>query len=278
MKIPAGATSYTPKASPLLAGSFHGTAMRRTFRPRGSFDWLLIYTTGGSGLYRSDGRHLRSRAHDVMLYRPGVFQDYEIAPEAGTWDLLYAHFLPRAEWTHWLDWPELAPGFMGLHLADATLRRRVLARWRDLIRLNASSRPHGRELALNALEEVLLWCDTLNPRRSSPQPDPRVSKAMDYLTSHLAEPFSEDKLARAAGLSPSRLRHLYRLQAGDSPRHFLEQQRLRRARDLLALSRRTIAEIALETGFQNPFYFTLRFKKAIGESPRDYRKRITRGP
>jgi AraC-like DNA-binding protein len=48
---------------------------------------------------------------------------------------------------------------------------------------------------------------------------------------------------------------------------------LRRAGELLALSRQTIAEIADEVGFANPFYFTLRFKKHTGESPRAFRLR-----
>ena len=42
------------------------------------------------------------------------------------------------------------------------------------------------------------------------------------------------------------------------------------------MSSQTISEIALELGFQNPFYFTLRFKKQAGESPRAFRQRVTR--
>ena len=103
-----------------------------------------------------------------------------------------------------------------------------------------------------------MWCDAINPHQAAAQIDPRVRKAMQYLGDHVTEPFSEEQLARAAGLSSSRLRHLFRAQAGDSPRHFQEDLRLRRARDLLAMSRQTIGEIARELGFENPFYFTLR--------------------
>ena len=83
-------------------------------------------------------------------------------------------------------------------------------------------------------------------------------------------------MARAAGLSASRLRRLFREETGSSLRHFQELQRLRKARDLLSQSRHTIAQIALELGFNNPFYFTLRFKKETGENPRAYRQRTTR--
>jgi len=216
-----------------------------------------------------------SKAGDITLYRLGAFHDYQFSPRERKWDLLWAHFLPHPDWLSWLHWPEIAPGLMRLNLHGAPLRRRIILRMKEVIRLNYSARPHGQELALNALEEVLLWCDSVNPRQAVAQLDPRITKAMDYLVTHLAEPFSEERLARAVGLSASRLRHIFREQAGDSPRHFQEQQRLRRARDLLVLSRQTVGEIARELGFANPFYFTLRFKKATGESPRAFRQRLT---
>ena len=277
MEIPSGATFYCPPASPLNSGHYQGRTIRHTFRVQGTQDWLLIYTLAGSGLYRfADGGEYWSRAGNVTLYRPGAFHDYQFSPETRKWDLLYAHFLSKPEWLPWLNWPEIAPGLMILNPQEPALRRRIILRLKDMIRLDLSSQPHGQILGLNALEEVLLWCDSINPRQSPSQLDPRISKAMDFLTTHLSEPFSEERLARAAGLSASRLRHLFRQQAGDSPRHFQEQQRLRRAQDLLAMSRQTIGEIALELGFTNPFYFTLRFKKHTSVSPRAFRRRTTR--
>jgi YesN/AraC family two-component response regulator len=35
----------------------------------------------------------------------------------------------------------------------------------------------------------------------------------------------------------------------------------------------SIKEIAAEVGYENPFYFSLRFKKQTGTSPRDYRQK-----
>ena len=276
MKIPADATTFCPPVLPISPGDYRGRRLRHTFREHGTSDWLLIYTSGGSGLYRFSGGQFASRTGDITLYRPGAFQDYQPVPGPRGWDVVWAHFLPRADWIPWLAWPELADGFMRLNLQETTFRQRIVARLREMVPAHASSRAHGTLLALNALEEVLLRCDSINPRRAETPLDPRVAKAMDFLTTRVSEPFSEERVARAAGLSSSRLRHLFREQIGDSPRHFQEQQRLRKARDLLSLSRQTIGEIALELGFANPFYFTLRFKKHMGENPRAYRQRTTR--
>jgi len=275
MKIPKGATSYSPPVTPMHAGTFTGASIRHTYRPQGTRDWLLIYTRSGSGLYRFPGGEYVSRAGDLSLYRPGFFQDYQVFPPARKWDLFYAHFLPRPEWLPWLSWPEKSPGLMVLSLKDSPHHTRIVASLQDMVRFSNGSIPRRQAFSLNALEEALLWCDSINPRQASTQPDSRIARALEYLTTHAAEPFSEERLAEATALSPSRLRHLFRQETGESPRHFQEQQRLLRARDLLAMSRQTISEIALELGFSNPFYFTLRFKKATGESPRAFRQRIT---
>jgi AraC family transcriptional regulator, arabinose operon regulatory protein len=260
----------------LNPGSLFGSTLRHTFRPQGCKDWLLIHTLAGSGLHRFPGGEYRTHSGDITLYRPGTFQDYQISLETKKWDVLFVHFLPKPDWLSWLKWPEKSPGFMALTLEEPALHRRVARRLGDMIRLDAGSLSRPQALSQNALEEVLLWCDSINPREAASQLDPRLRRGIDFLGEHMAEPFSEERLARAAGLSASRLRYLFRAQTGNSPRRFLEEQRLRRARDLLALSRQTIGEIAAELGFANPFYFTLRFKRQTGESPRAFRQRTTR--
>ena len=97
---------------------------------------------------------------------------------------------------------------------------------------------------------------------------------MDFLCHHLDSRATLDDLAAMAGLSVSRLAHLFKAQVGQTPQQFQEQQRLERARQLLELSGRSIQDIAADVGFENPFYFTLRFKRLTGQSPRDYRKRL----
>ena len=105
MKIPRSAGSFTSVKLPLICDTFRGATIRHTFRPHGTDDWLLIYTLGGSGHYKYSDGEFHSRPHDVTIYRPGVFQDYQIAAGAKKWELHYAHFLPRPEWLPWLTDP-----------------------------------------------------------------------------------------------------------------------------------------------------------------------------
>ena len=47
--------------------------------------------------------------------------------------------------------------------------------------------------------------------------------------------------------------------------------RLQRARMLLASTEKSVSEIAYETGFSTPAYFTKCFRDAFGETPSDFR-------
>ena len=81
-------------------------------------------------------------------------------------------------------------------------------------------------------------------------------------------------VARAAGLSVSRLSLLFKAGVGQTPMQFLETQRMTRARQLLQLTSRPIGAIALEVGFESPIHFSLRFRKAVGVSPRSFRRKL----
>jgi AraC family transcriptional regulator of arabinose operon len=272
--VPPGANiPITLPSRPISSGSFNGRTIRHTVRPQGSGDWLLIYTLAGSGLYQSEGGELATRPHEISLFRPDDYQNYRWSPRAGRWNLLYAHFQPRAEWLPWLEWPEPVRGLMVLRLEDRALRGRVIRSLREMVRYERGAGARRETFAMHALEEALLWCDAANPRQAAARLDPRVSRAMDFICRHPELPYSETALVQAAGLSASRLRHLFREQTGQSIRDFQERKRLERARQLLTLSGQTIGEISGELGFSNPFYFTLRFKKWSGESPRAFRRR-----
>ncbi len=45
-----------------------------------------------------------------------------------------------------------------------------------------------------------------------------------------------------------------------------------RARQLLEFTQEPVSAIARQVGFENPFYFTLRFRRHLGASPREWRQ------
>ncbi|HZP81534.1 MAG TPA: arabinose operon transcriptional regulator AraC [Chthonomonadaceae bacterium] len=266
-----------PAIIQLVTGHFHERKGYASWRTHGTNDWLLVYTLDGRGRFGYTDGEIIAQPGDMVLIRPGTLHDYGVEPTRHYWELLWTHFHPRPEWHEWLDWPEEAPGLMRLCLEDRDIRERIVAAFFEAHHLATGALRRRETFAMNALETVLLWCDTQNPRSQQSRLDGRVRLAMDYLCRNLAEKITLDTLAERSGLSVSRLAHLFRQQVGMTPLQFLELQRLDRARQLLELTSRSVQAIATELGFDSPFYFTARFKRQTGLSPRAYRQRRREG-
>ncbi len=274
--MPERIVTNAPQVNPLITGRFIETPTYNVWRPKGTRDYLLILTVGGGGRFGHSHGEVTTVPGDLVIVRPGTPHDYATARGAGQWGLLWAHFLPRPFWQEWITGlPSVAPGIARLSLGESTPERAAVEAALDAMdRYATGGLPRRAEFAMNALEAALLHCDAANPLASArARFDERVFKVMELLRGErLAEPILLDKLARAVNLSPSRLSHLFKAQTGRTPGQFQEEERLQRARQLLTLTNRSITAIAEEIGFASPFYFTLRFKKHTGQSPRDFRR------
>jgi AraC family transcriptional regulator, arabinose operon regulatory protein len=255
-----------PVAAPIVTGHLVGGPRYGVWRTRGRSDWLLMLTLSGRG---RAGRAMLEPG-DVALLRPGMRQDYGTAPGAPGWEILWVHFQPRPHWLAWLLWPEAEPGVLTLTLG-ATVYEPVEAALREMHRRALGPLARREDFAMSALEEALLWCETATP--AARRLDPRVEAAMGFLLENLQRPVTLPEVARAAGLSVSRLSHRFKSEVGRAPMQFLEAERMVRARRLLQLTSRPIAAIALEVGFESPIHFSLRFRALFGISPRAFRRR-----
>jgi AraC family transcriptional regulator of arabinose operon len=255
----------------LLTGHFRETSGYRAVRRNGVGDWLLIQTVSGRGRFGYHGGELLAEPGDWVLLRPGAPHDYGVEPVLQHWDLVWAHFQPRADWLPLLAWPEVAPGLMRLRPEDdsATELGRRLLEVHDLL---TGQQPRREAFAMNALEALLLNCDLHNDR-AAPTGDRRINLAMDYLEGHLAAKVLIEDVAAAVGLSPSRLAHLFKDQTGETLQGHLEARRMQVAADLLRRTSFPIKQIAATSGFESPFYFSQRFRKWTGLSPMQFRRR-----
>jgi len=261
----------------LIAGHFTDGVCLDTWRRAGTRDWFLTVTVGGRGRVGYEGGDVLTGRGDVVLLRPGTLHDYGSEKLKRAWEFYWVHFLPKPEWMAWLQWPEVAPGIFRVRLKEARRAAAIRQVCTVLVRRNISTERHGEALALNALEEILIRCDQANPKSAPDAQDPRVQRALDYLMLHFSELLTIPALAKICGLSPARFTRLFHRETGLPPIRYLEEIRLTRACRLLALTQDKIASIAGQVGFENPFYFTLRFKRYTGQSPSQYRQNHATG-
>ena len=106
--------------------------------------------------------------------------------------------------------------------------------------------------------------------------DGLMKKALELMESNM-DNSEYDVTSFVADMAVSRtvLYQKIRECTGMSIREFMTDIRLQRARQLLGDSSCTIAEISFMTGFANPKYFSVCFKKTFGMSPTEYRSEST---
>ncbi|MGO2111411.1 MAG: AraC family transcriptional regulator [Pseudoclavibacter sp.] len=98
----------------------------------------------------------------------------------------------------------------------------------------------------------------------------RVSRAMDYMTARLAEPFPLSEAARHCGVSLRSLQQGFRREVGASPGEWLRDRRLDHAYAQLSIAdagETTVSAVVFGSGFQHLGDFAARFKKRFGVSP-----------
>ncbi|GAA4640637.1 helix-turn-helix domain-containing protein [Actinoallomurus vinaceus] len=285
---------YTEVPAPdlLCAGRFDEKPGFTVYREHGARNWMLSLTVTNTADYWADGQHLVTRPGDLVLITPGAVQHYRASPDGGPWGYWWAHFQPRAAWFSWLRLPEISPGFSltrlaGDRLAEAVaaferVHRNAMQSTMDVGegRLIAPSREltgmFATELALNAIEQILLLAVVEHEQRKKHLPDPRIQCVLDRIVADPARQVTIEELARSVSLSPSRLSHLFRQEVGNSIVNVVLATRLRKAASLLEFSDHPVGRIAADVGFSSPYYFSRQFRSRFGESPSAYRARVRR--
>jgi AraC-like DNA-binding protein len=103
--------------------------------------------------------------------------------------------------------------------------------------------------------------------------DPQVRRVVAAMHSECARPWTLDSLAREANLSRSVLAERFREAMGDTPLSYLRTVRLQHAMRLLTERDQTLEQVAMTVGYNDAFSFSKAFKRTVGLSPGEFRKR-----
>lgn len=83
-----------------------------------------------------------------------------------------------------------------------------------------------------------------------------------------------DQIAAELGLGRSQFYRKIKALTKYSPVELIRNMRLKRARQMLTTTTKSISEIAYEVGFSTPAYFTKCYREAFGETPTELRTRL----
>ncbi len=109
--------------------------------------------------------------------------------------------------------------------------------------------------------------------RSNADEEGIVSLAIHYMRENIIRKVTVDEMAAFVGYSVSHFISVFHKKTGQAPIHYLTQLRIQQACHQLDFSDMKINQIATMSGYDDPFYFSRTFKKVMGISPQDYRKK-----
>jgi len=163
------------------------------------------------------------------------------------------------------------------NLTDPHILAVLLAMITDLDEGSPAGRLYGESLA-NALAVYLLSRYAVHRRAPVPDgaglPGHRLRRVLDYIGDNLAEDLSLSQLAEVAGMSPHYFAELFRNSTGCAPHRYLLMQRIERAKEGLRDPRRSVIEVGLDAGFENPSHFARVFRRCVGTSPSRFRLEV----
>lgn len=97
--------------------------------------------------------------------------------------------------------------------------------------------------------------------------------AKRYIDTNYSKNITLDALAEITHINKFYLAHSFTECMGQSPINYLTEVRLAACKQQLTTSNMSIAQIASNNGFSSQSYFSQIFKKKVGMTPQQYRKR-----
>jgi two-component system, response regulator YesN len=100
-----------------------------------------------------------------------------------------------------------------------------------------------------------------------------IYQAKTFIDANFADPhlLLED-VAATVNLSPSHFSTVFGRETGESFKNYLTAVRIARAKELLRSTNLKCSEIAYQSGYSDPHYFSYAFKKSTGLPPQQYRQ------
>jgi AraC family transcriptional regulator len=113
----------------------------------------------------------------------------------------------------------------------------------------------------------------------SPSPDQhhrldnvRLRRVLDYVEQNVDADITVQQLADVACLSAFHFTRMFTAAMGVSPARFVSQQRLEKAKSMLAVGKLPLSEIALSSRFSSQASFNRAFRRAMGVTPGEFQR------
>jgi AraC-like DNA-binding protein len=110
------------------------------------------------------------------------------------------------------------------------------------------------------------------------EPKDPIDEVLGYIHEHLNDNLSIAEIADKYQWSAKHFHYIFQKKVGISPKKYIMDTQIKRAKELLLESNLTIAEIANRIGYEDALHFSKIFKRNSGISPSVFRKQFEKNP
>lgn len=251
-------------------GHFNSARNHFVHRRKGCPDFVLIYCLSGAGHCALHGKTWDVSSGGLLLLPPDVAHCYYADP-AEPWSIFWVHFTGGRAPDH-VEALALPEGCPLLEVPkEAAMQQAFEETYRHALDGFSDSGLLGLTTGLSRLIGLARVYSSTGSARARRTED-RVLAAIRQLQAEPTRDWRIEELAAAAGMSLPHFTDRFHKQAGCSPKQFLIRLRLQIASALMQESGLTVAQIAAQVGYEDPYYFSRLFRRHTGQSPRAHRR------
>ena len=241
-------------------------------RPHAHEGFEFLYIVNGAKQFLLGGELYSARSGDLIIFRPGDVHEEWIISRKLTRVALRCHPI---------DMAAARAAFPPREKLPAVVRLPWKQRFQNLFSRMSEERTQPKvhsDMLLGAylMEFVVLLsraAETLSVRREKGTDDSvraRARSAIELIHNNIDRSLRLDELARSAFMSVSRFSHVFKKEIGQAPKEYLIEERIKRAKKLLATTEMSAQDVAFSLGYDNPLYFYRLFKKKTGMTTRQF--------
>lgn len=224
--------------------------------------FLFVLVNRGTAMLHHDSDIL-FREHDLLVMFPGEKIHYEaLTPWSIQWVGLYGDGV--LQYINQLEISAKNPIF---HLTLWAELEIILEKM-YLLSNNFST---SNKLTLTGL--IYDFFSLLFQNSNLEEETDHIKTATTIIDYNFNNDLSIESLANDLHLSASYFSRLFKKELGISPKQYLLEQRIKRAKELLKTTNASVIEIANSVGIPDQLYFSRIFKKKVGISPLEYRQK-----
>lgn len=227
-------------------------------------NWNLLLPVSGTAFLKMEvGPKIKLVPGTLYLLQPGQQRQFDIRESVF---IHWLHFNLDAHLQYKPEWNQIQPGIFSVELNAAEISK-LIAVFSEIQTLCTDRIPGWYRLAYCLTQEIILRGNMVNQKNTIPGS-----------AANLLEPLEQNRsvkdAAKQSALSKTAFYQQFQKTFGNSPAAYREQRLMNQAQALLEETTLTVKEIADQLSFVNPAYFSTRFKKHFGMSPKEYRAKF----